>query len=220
MPWGVFPYWHRVRRPALSLLSFVTKWGSHISRERFDLEQPNFTRTFKHVGSTTTPDKTSLYTSSRKLQRKNRRKGRLIRLQVEFLKNLLSEDYQISHNYRRPLIAQRCRIRRHSLLPVEYKMQLITSQKWWVKRVRPAKESKFRPLFNPDPTHVARTSVLTYSLRPHPIWRHQLLPIGIYRSSKNGRKCRNIWRSGGRRQRNWLHIEAVGEIDSGHECLT
>ena len=41
-----------------------TKWGSRrpISRERFDLESSNFARTFKPVGSTTTPDMTSLYT--------------------------------------------------------------------------------------------------------------------------------------------------------------
>ena len=33
------------------------------------------------------------------------------------------------------------------------------------------------------------------NLRPHRIWRHQLLPIGIYQSSKNGRKCRprRLW---------------------------
>ena len=45
--------------------SFVPKWGSRISREKFDLESPNFTRTFTQVGSNTTPDITSLTTSGR-----------------------------------------------------------------------------------------------------------------------------------------------------------
>ena len=33
------------------------------------------------------------------------------------------------------------------------------------------------------------------SLQPHWIWRHELLPIDIYRSLKNGRKCclRRLW---------------------------
>ena len=66
----IYLFWHRVRRPALSLsssLSFITKWGSRISRERFDLELPNFTGSFMSVGSTTTRDMTSLCTSGRKL---------------------------------------------------------------------------------------------------------------------------------------------------------
>ena len=44
-----------------------TKCGSRISLERFDLESSNFAWTFKPVGSTTTPDMTSLCTSGRKL---------------------------------------------------------------------------------------------------------------------------------------------------------
>ena len=44
--------------------SFVTKWGSLISRERIDLESPNFTWAFAPVGSITTPDLTSMTTSS------------------------------------------------------------------------------------------------------------------------------------------------------------
>ena len=68
-PNGVLPYCHRVRRPASlsSLPLFVTKWGSRISRERFDVESPYFTRTFMPVGSTIAPDITSLSTSGRKL---------------------------------------------------------------------------------------------------------------------------------------------------------
>ena len=47
------PYCRRVRRPAsFSLSSFVTKWGSRISREHLHLESPNFTRIFTPVGST------------------------------------------------------------------------------------------------------------------------------------------------------------------------
>ena len=38
-----------------------------MSRERFDLESSNLARTFTPVGSTTTPDMTSLCTSGRKL---------------------------------------------------------------------------------------------------------------------------------------------------------
>ena len=30
-------------------------------------------------------------------------------------------------------------------------------------------------------------------LEPHRIWRHQLLQVGIYRSSKNGRKCHLLY---------------------------
>ena len=52
---GVLPYCQRVRRSA----SFVTMWGSRISRERFDLESPTFARTFLPVGSTITRDMTS-----------------------------------------------------------------------------------------------------------------------------------------------------------------
>ena len=57
---------HRARRPVSSSSSFVTKWGSRISRKRFDLEWPIFTLTFTPVGFTT-PDITSLYASGRKL---------------------------------------------------------------------------------------------------------------------------------------------------------
>ena len=39
-----------------------------------------------------------------------------------------------------PLVAETCRIWRHSLLPVSCEMQLNTAQKWCVKRVRSAKE--------------------------------------------------------------------------------
>ena len=54
---------HKVRRSASSLSLFVTNGGSRIYRERFDLESPNFTGTFKPVVSTTRPDMTSLTTS-------------------------------------------------------------------------------------------------------------------------------------------------------------
>ena len=56
--------------------------------------------------STTTPDMTSLYTSGRKLPRKNRRKCLLMRPQVAFLERGLSEDHQISHGCRGQLAAQ------------------------------------------------------------------------------------------------------------------
>ena len=52
--------------------------------------------------STTTPDMTSLTTSSRvgSYSEKNLRKCRLRRLRVEFLENGLSKDHQISHGCR------------------------------------------------------------------------------------------------------------------------
>ena len=52
-PAGVLPIFQGARRPASSSSLFVTKWGSGISRERFDLVSPNFTWTFTLVGSTT-----------------------------------------------------------------------------------------------------------------------------------------------------------------------
>ena len=65
-PNGLLPYCHRFRRPALSSL-FVTKWGSRICRDRFDLESRNLTGAFKSVGYTNTPDMTSPYTSRWKI---------------------------------------------------------------------------------------------------------------------------------------------------------
>ena len=47
--------------------SSVTKWGSHITRERFDLESPNFIGTSTVTLSISIPDMTSLSTSGRKL---------------------------------------------------------------------------------------------------------------------------------------------------------
>ena len=73
--------------------SFITKWGSLISRDWFDLESPNFAWTFIPVGSTTTPDMT-LRSEIIDVQ-KNGRKCSLWRLWVEFLENLLSEDHEI-----------------------------------------------------------------------------------------------------------------------------
>ena len=51
--------------------SYITKWASRISQERFDLQSPNFTQTFRRAPPTTTQDMTSLATSSRKLSGKN-----------------------------------------------------------------------------------------------------------------------------------------------------
>ena len=45
-------------------------WGTSASWERFDLESPNFSRTFMPLGSTTTLDMTSLATSTQKLSHK------------------------------------------------------------------------------------------------------------------------------------------------------
>ena len=64
-PYDVFPVCHRVRRPS----SFVTKWASRISRERFDVESPNFTWTFTPVSFTTAPDMTPLTTSGWQLSK-------------------------------------------------------------------------------------------------------------------------------------------------------
>ena len=48
-----------------------TKRGSRISRERFDIESPNFTGTFIPTCSTSPPDMTSLASSGRKLSHKS-----------------------------------------------------------------------------------------------------------------------------------------------------
>ena len=53
--------------------SFVTKWASRISPERLDLASPNFTRTSTPVRSITTPDMTSLTTSSWQLSKFKKR---------------------------------------------------------------------------------------------------------------------------------------------------
>ena len=110
-----------------------------------ELESPNFTSISRPAWPTLEPDMMSLSTSGWKLQRKNCRKCRLRIspppegdiLQVEFLKNCLSEDHQISHGCLGPLVPETCRIWRHSLLPVSCEMQLNTGQKWCVKQVRP-----------------------------------------------------------------------------------
>ena len=75
--------WHSVRRPASSssLLSFLTKWGSRISRELFDLESSHLARTFTPVGSTVTPDMKSLYISGRNLSTFEKGQWRLRRRQ-------------------------------------------------------------------------------------------------------------------------------------------
>ena len=51
----------------VSRSSSVTKWSSRMSRERFDLELPNFTLTSMPVGSTTRLDMASLATSGQNL---------------------------------------------------------------------------------------------------------------------------------------------------------
>ena len=48
-------------------VSFVTKWGSRISRERLDLESPNSTNTSTPTCWTTAPDLTSLAASGLQL---------------------------------------------------------------------------------------------------------------------------------------------------------
>ena len=54
-----------------NVLSFDTKSVIRISRESFDQQSPNFTRTYIPALSTATPDMTSLCTSGRKLCEKN-----------------------------------------------------------------------------------------------------------------------------------------------------
>ena len=60
-----------------------------------------------------------------------------------------------------------------------------TAQKC-VELVRSAKSRIVRPLFNVESPNFTRTS-MSSSLQPHWIWRHQLLPVGIYPS-----KFRNV----------------------------
>ena len=56
--------------PASSWLFVTHLRQSYISRERFDLESQNFTRIFTPVGSSATPDMTSLATSGWRLLHK------------------------------------------------------------------------------------------------------------------------------------------------------
>ena len=75
-----------------------------ISREPFELKSPNFTCTSMPTCTRSAPDMTSLTASDRKLQRK-----RLSKMpSLEFLENPLSEDHQISHGCRVPLVPQTC----------------------------------------------------------------------------------------------------------------
>ena len=72
------------RTPASSSSS-VTKWGSRISRDRFDIESPGFTRISIQTYPTATPDMMSLNNYFRSVVlAKNHRKCRLRWLQVEF----------------------------------------------------------------------------------------------------------------------------------------
>ena len=98
------------------------------------------------------------------------------------------------------------------VVPVCCKMQLNTAQKWCLKRVQP-KSQIIQPLFKPEnQTHqMLHWHPCQPTLQPHWIWRHQLLPIGIYWSSKNGRKCRlrRLWVFVVRRfacPTNWWHL--------------
>ena len=69
-----------------------------LSRETFELKSPNFMWKSIPTCCTFPPrEMTSPTTSGRKLSGLNRRKCRLSRYQVEFLKKGLDEDHQISH---------------------------------------------------------------------------------------------------------------------------
>ena len=115
--------------PSVGVVVVVrTKWGSRISRERFDIESPNFTGTSVPACSTLAPDMTSRTTSSRKLQQKYRRKCCLRWLQVEFLENGLSDDHQILHGCRRPLVPQTSRIWLGRILVARH---FACPTKWW-----------------------------------------------------------------------------------------
>ena len=78
----VLPYVMKCVR--LRRSSSITKWAARISREWFDLESPNFTRTSTPAYSAATPDVAWPTTSGRELSRKNCRKCRLWPLRVEF----------------------------------------------------------------------------------------------------------------------------------------
>ena len=97
-----------------------------------------------HTGLSNTPSVHDVINYIRsEFMAKERRKWRLRELQVELLKKYLylSEDHKILWVCRGKLTPQTCRIWHRKLLPVDWKMQLNTAEKWCVKRVRPAKES-------------------------------------------------------------------------------
>ena len=118
-----------------------TKWGSRISRERFDLESPNFAWTFIPVGSATTPDMTSLYTSGQKLPRKKPSKmhpqtasGGISRKRC----NRGSPNFTwLSGTTGATNLPDLASLGASGRL----NLQLNTAQKWCIKWVRPAKES-------------------------------------------------------------------------------
>ena len=87
---GVNDLCHMIRSCSLD-----TKSVPRVSREPFDQESPNFTRTSTPTYSTVTPDMTSLSTSGGKLSRKSRPKSQIRQPRGRFLENGLSKDHEI-----------------------------------------------------------------------------------------------------------------------------
>ena len=121
----------RLRRFALfpqGPSSSVTKWGSRISRELFDLELPNFTRIFILIGSTSLPV-TSYF--------------RLVVIEVQItIENAAADD--LSWNFSRTFRTRTTKFYRCIVNNRSHRKQLNTAQKC-IKRVRPAEDSNNSP---------------------------------------------------------------------------
>ena len=131
------------------------------------------------------PDLMSLTTSGWKLPRKNRRICRLRHLHVEFLEKGLSEDHQISQGCRGQLPDMTSLITSGLLQnAIKYCTKLMCKTGPVGQRVEYVSHSLTYSRL------VWRGHPWRLTLHPYLIWPHQLLPIAIYRSSQNGRKCR------------------------------
>ena len=93
----------------------------------------------------------------------------------EFLKNSLSDDHKILHTY----LGQSA-----WWIAASVRLQNAVQYCTKVRKTGLAgKESNNCATFNVDSPNCTRTS-RRHSLQPDRMWSHQLLPVGIYRSSK------------------------------------
>ena len=146
--------------------SSITKWAAQISPEHFYLELPTFF-TYIHTGplySHTGYDITSCFHLEVSAAR-NCRKCHLQWFWVKFLENGLSTDKKICTLIGNNQL-QTCWIWRHYLFPVGCNMRYSAK----VHKTGAAGKWILH-------SHPCRTS-----LQPYQTWRHQLLPVCIYRS--------------------------------------
>ena len=110
--------------------SSVTKWAGRMTQKWFDLESPNFMRTFTPTVPTGSTDVTSL---DRQLLQKN--EIAVCTALVEFIENCLTHNRQNSQSYGRWPASPADRIWRQQLIPIDGYMQLNTACKCVMRRV-------------------------------------------------------------------------------------